>query len=127
MVSPSKKHWEYPLLPNENSITGDEDRMGIETGIGLIIGVFLIWVGYIARTKGIIFLLAGFWITWEPVNNEKLGNSVGILFIILGVLAILTAIFSIWFGAVVGKISAILALIDVIVIFIVIGLDQMGR
>ena len=100
--------------------------MGIETGIGFIIGVFLIWIGSIARTKGIASLLAGFWITWEPVNNEKLGNSIGILFIILGVLAILTAIFTIWFGAVVGKISAILALIDAIMIFIVIGLDQMG-
>lgn len=101
--------------------------MGIGTGIGLIIGVFLIWVGYIVRTKGIYSLLAGFWITWEPVNSEKLGKRIGILLIILGILAILTAIFTIWFGAVVGKISAILALIDGIMIFIVIGLDQMGR
>ncbi|MYL58068.1 hypothetical protein GLW20_11180 [Virgibacillus halodenitrificans] len=101
--------------------------MGIETGFGLIIGVFLIWIGYIARTKGIISLLAGFWITWEPVNNAKLGDRIGILFIILGILAILTAIFTIWFGAVVGKVSAILALIDAIMIFIVIGLDQIGR
>src|SRR5699024_2247185 len=88
--------------------------MGLEMGIGLIIGVFLIWIGYIARTKGIFSLLAGFWITWELVNNEKLGSRIGILFIFLGVLAILTAIFTIWFGAVVGKISAILVLIDVI-------------
>ena len=101
--------------------------MGIQMGIGLLSGVLLIGIGYIARSKGISSLLAGFWITWEPVNNEKLGNSIGILFIILGVLAILTAIFTIWFGAVVGKISAILALIDAIMIFIVIGLDQMGR
>lgn len=104
--------------------------MGVETGIGLIIGVFFIWIGYIARTRGIFSLLAGFWITWitwEPVNNEKLGNRIGSLFIIMGVLAILTAIFSIWFGEGVGKISAILALIDGIMIFIVIGLDQMGR
>lgn len=101
--------------------------MGIETGISLIIGIFLIWIGYIARTKGIYSLLAFFWLTWEPVNNKKLGNRIGILFIILGVLAILTAIFTIWFGDVVGKISAILAIIDAIMIFIVIGLDQMGR
>jgi len=101
--------------------------MGFETGIGLIIGIFLIWVGNIVRTKGIHPILAGFWITWEPVNGEKLGNRIGILFIILGVIAILTAIFTIWFGVVVGKISAILALIDGIMIFIVIGLDQMGR
>jgi len=45
----------------------------------------------------------------------------------MGVLAILTAIFTIWFGTVVRKISAILAFIDAIMIFIVIGLDQMGR
>lgn len=101
--------------------------MGIETGIGLIISVFFISIGYIARTKGISSLLAGFWITWEPVNNEKMGNRIGNLFVILGILAMLTAIFTIWFGAVVGKISAILALIDTIMIFIVIGLDQMGR
>lgn len=100
--------------------------MGIGTGIGLIIGVFLIWVGYIVRTKGIYSLLAGFWITWEPVNSEKLGNRIGILLIILGVLAILTSIFTIWFGATVGKISGILAIIDVIMIIIAIGLDQMG-
>ncbi|MYL59719.1 hypothetical protein GLW20_19605 [Virgibacillus halodenitrificans] len=56
--------------------------MGIEIGFGLIIGVFLIWIGYIARTKGIISLLAGFWITWEPVNNAKLADRIGILFII---------------------------------------------
>ncbi len=101
--------------------------MAIETGIGFIIGVFLIWVGYIVSTKGIYSILAGFWITWEPVNNEKLGKRIGVLFIILGVLAIFTAIFTIWFGDVVGKITAILALIDGIMIFIVIGLDQMGR
>ncbi len=101
--------------------------MGIETGIGLIIGVFFICVGNMVRTKGIYSLLASFWITWEPVNNEKLGNRIGILVIILGVLAILTTIFTIWFGAAVGEISAILALIDGIMIFIVIGLDQMGR
>ena len=101
--------------------------MGIQMLIGLFSGVFLIWIGYIACTKGILSLISSFWITWEPVNNEKLGKSVGFLFIILGFLAILTAIFTIWFGAVVGKISAILALIDAMMIFIVIGLDQIGR
>ena len=95
-------------------------------GIGIVIGAFLIWAGYIVRTKGIYSLLAGFWITWEPVNSEKLGNRIGILLIILGVLAILTSIFTIWFGATVGKISGILAIIDVIMIIIAIGLDQMG-
>ena len=101
--------------------------MGIETGIGLIIGLFFIWIGYLVRTKGIYTLIAGFWISWEPVNKEKLGNRIAVLFIILGVLAILTAIFTMWYGSVVGKVSAILALLDAIMIFIVIVLDQMGR
>lgn len=101
--------------------------MGIETIIGLLIGLFFIWIGYIARTKGIYSIISNFWITWEPVNNKKLGNRIGILLIMLGLLAILTAIFTIWFGAIIGKISAILALIDTVIIFIVIGLDQRGR
>lgn len=104
--------------------------MGIETGIGLIIGVFLIWLGYTVRTQAMSSSLAGFWITWtlwEPVNSERLGKRIGVLLILLGLLAILTAIFSIWFGGLVGKISAILALTNIILIFIAIALDQMGR
>src|SRR5690625_6890308 len=95
--------------------------MVIQLAIGLLSGLLFIGIGYIVRSQGVSTLLAAFWITWEPVNNKRLGNNIGILFIILGVLAILTAIFTIWFGAVVGKISAILALIDAIMIFIVIG------
>jgi len=94
--------------------------------IGLIIGVFLIWAGYIVRTKEAFSFLAGFRETWEPVKRERLGNRVGILLIIIGVIAILTSIFTIWFGAIVGKISGILAIINVIMIIIAIGLDQMG-
>lgn len=101
--------------------------MGIQTGIGLIIGILLIWLGYIARTRGIYALISFFWITWEPVNDKKLGNRVGMLIILLGAFAILTTIFTIWFGAIVGKISAILALLDAIIIFVVIGIDQTGR
>lgn len=101
--------------------------MGIQTGIGLIIGILLIWLGYIARTRGLYALISFFWITWEPVNDKKLGNRVGMLIIFLGAFAILTTIFTIWFGAIVGKISAILALLDAIIIFVVIGIDQIGR
>src|SRR5699024_2835776 len=101
--------------------------MVIQLAIGLLSGLLFIGIGYIVRSQGVSTLLAAFWITWESVNNKRLGNNIGILFIILGVLAILTAIFNIWFGAVVGKISAILALIDAIMIFIVIGMDQIGR
>lgn len=101
--------------------------MGIQMRTGILIGVLLIWIGYIARTKGITSILAFFWITWEPVNNEKLGNRVGILFVFLGILAILTAIFTIWFGSVVGEVSGVIALIHVVFIFIVIGVDQIGR
>ncbi|MGY3188459.1 hypothetical protein ACVWXS_003182 [Lysinibacillus sp. TE18511] len=34
--------------------------MGIEMVIGLVIGVFLIWAGYIVRTKQAFAFLAGF-------------------------------------------------------------------
>ena len=100
--------------------------MGIELGIGLVIGAFCIWAGYMVRTKKQFYLLAGFGESWVPMNRERLGNRIGMLLMMLGVLAILTAIFTIWFGAVVGKISGILAIIDVVMIMIVIGLDQLG-
>ncbi|MGA3601742.1 DUF3784 domain-containing protein [Lysinibacillus agricola] len=100
--------------------------MGIEMVIGLVIGVFLIGAGYIVRTKQAFAFLAGFRETWEPVNKERLGNRIGILLIIIGVIAIFTSIFTIWFGATVGKTSGVLAIIDVIMIIIVIGLDQIG-
>jgi drug/metabolite transporter (DMT)-like permease len=100
--------------------------MGIEMAIGLIIGALLIWAGYLVQTKKVFAFLAGFRDTWEPVNKERLGNRVGILLIIIGVIAILASIFTIWFGDTVGKISGILAIIDVILIIIAIGLDQIG-
>ncbi|MCR6522459.1 DUF3784 domain-containing protein [Lysinibacillus capsici] len=100
--------------------------MGIELVIGLVFGVFVIWAGYIVRTKQAFAFLAGFRETWQPVNKERLGNRVGILLIIIGVIAIFTSIFTIWFGDTVGKISGVLAIIDVILIIIVIGLDQIG-
>lgn len=100
--------------------------MGIDMVIGLVIGVFLIWAGYIVRTKKAFAFLAGFGETWEPVNKDRLGNRVGILLIIIGVIAIFTSFFTIWFGATAGKIFGVLAIIDVILIIIVIGLDQIG-
>lgn len=100
--------------------------MGTEMIIGLVFGVFLIWAGYIVRTKQAFAFLAGFRESWEPVNKERLGNRIGILLIIIGVIAIFTSIFTIWFGATVGKISGVLAIIDMIMIIIVIGLDQIG-
>lgn len=100
--------------------------MGIEMVIGLIIGVFLIWVGYIVRTKREFSFLGGIMQMWEPVNRERLGNRIGILLIIIGMIAILTSIFTIWFGPVAGKVSGILVIIDAVMIIIAIGLDQMG-
>lgn len=100
--------------------------MGTEMAIGLVIGIFLIWAGYIVRTKKVFSFLAGFGESLEPVNRERLGNRIDFLLIILGITVILTSIFAIWFGATVGKISGILAIIDVILIIISIGLDKMG-
>ncbi len=56
--------------------------MGTEMAIGLVIGIFLIWAGYIVRTKQVFSLLAGFGESWEPVNRERLGNRIGFLLII---------------------------------------------
>lgn len=94
--------------------------------IGLAIGLFLILAGYFVRTKKTFALLAGFGETWEPVNQERLGNRVGILLITLGIISILTSIFTVWFGATVGKISGVLAIVDVILIIAAIVLDQAG-
>lgn len=98
----------------------------MEMGIGLMIGAFLIWIGYIVRTRKVFSFLAGIGEMLEPVNRERLGNRVGILIMIIGVIAILTSILMIWFGPIVGKVSGILVIIDVIMIFAAIGLDQVG-
>ncbi|MCM3757068.1 hypothetical protein M3197_06145 [Sporosarcina aquimarina] len=100
--------------------------MGIDMVIGLAIGLFLMWLGYFVRTKKAFGILAGFGETWQPVHKERLGNRIGILLIILGAIAIFTSIFMIWFGATAGKISGVLAIIDVVLIIIAIGLDQIG-
>ena len=104
---------------------GEKD-MGIEMIIGLAIGMLFIWCGYIIRTKKTFVFLAGFMETWVPVNKERLGNRIGILVMTLGIIAIFTSIFTIWFEATAGKISGVLAIINVILMIIVIGLDQMG-
>lgn len=101
--------------------------MDIQTAIGLMVGILLIWLGYVTQSKGIYALISGFWISWEPVNDKKLGKRVGLLIILLGILAILTAILSIWLGVVIGKISGVLALIVGGSVFITIGIDQTGR
>ena len=100
--------------------------MGIEMLIGLAVGILFIWAGYIVRTKKTFVFLAGFRETWEPVNKERLGNRVGILVMTLGIIAIFTSIFTIWFGDTAGEFSVVLAIINVILIIIVIGLDQIG-
>ncbi len=101
--------------------------MGIEMLISLAVGMLFIWAGYIVRTKKTFVFLAGFRETWEPVNKERLGNRVGILVMTLGIIAIFTSIFTIWFGATAGEISGVLAIINVSLIIIVIGLDQIGH
>lgn len=95
-------------------------------GIGLVIGVLLIWIGYIVRTKKEFSFLAGLGAIWEPINREKLGNRIGILFIIIGLLAILTSIFTVWLGPVVEKVSGILVIICIVMIIIAIVLDKIG-
>lgn len=77
--------------------------MGMEIFIGLIMGASLICAGYIVRTREVFSFLTGFGDTWEPVNRERLGNRIGILLMIIGVIAILTSVFTIWFGATAGK------------------------
>lgn len=101
--------------------------MGIDMIIGLVVGALLIFAGYIVRTKKVFFFLAGYTSMWEPVNKERLGSRIGNLLIIIGVIAILASFFTIWFGSIVGTISGILALVDVIMIIMAVGLDQMGH
>lgn len=84
--------------------------MNFEMLIGLIIGIVFIWVGYIVQKKQTFFFLAGFSQTWEPINKERLGNRIGILIMSLGIIAISTSIFTIWFGDTVGKYSVVLAI-----------------
>ena len=98
--------------------------MGIEIIIGLAVGMLFIWYGYIIRTKKTFVFLAGFMETWVPVNKERLGNRIGVLVMTLGIIAIFTSIFTIWFEATAGKISGVLAIINVSLIIIFIGLSQ---
>ena len=99
----------------------------MDMAIGLLIGVGLIFLGYFVRTKQAFAMLAGFGQSWQPGNKERLGNRIGILLMILGGIAILTSIFTIWFGSTAGKVSGVLAIVDVALIIIVIVLDQMGH
>ncbi|GAB4074171.1 hypothetical protein GCM10028778_16740 [Barrientosiimonas marina] len=94
--------------------------------IGILIGAFLIWAGYMVQAKKVFSFLADVTQMWEPVNKTRLGNRVGVLLIMIGVIAILAAIVTPWFGAAAGIVSGILAGIGAIMIIIAIGLDQMG-
>lgn len=98
----------------------------MEMTIGFLIGLLIMWAGQLVRTKQALLLIAGYQHTWEPVDGKKLSNRVGILVMIVGLLAMLTSIFTIWFGVIVAKITGVLVLIDALFIFIVILLDQMG-
>ena len=100
--------------------------MDFEMIISLAVGILFICAGFLVKTKKTFLFMAGFRETWAPVNKERLGNRVGILIITLGMIAIFTSIFTIWFGAIAGEISAVLALINVGLIIVVIGLDQIG-
>lgn len=105
---------------------GRGKKMAIKIGSGFVIGLLLIGAGYLVRTKQMFSFLAGFREVWEPVNQERLGKRIGVLLSILGVIAIFTAIATIWFGDIVATISGVLALIAVILVVIVIALDQIG-
>ena len=102
-------------------------RMEFNIIIGLAIGFGFIWLGHFVRTKQSFSFLAGFGESWQPVHEERLGKRIGILLIVLGFIVIFTSFFSIWFEDAPGKISGILAIMDVIFIIIVIGLDQIGH
>lgn len=101
--------------------------MGMDMIAGLAIGVLLLGAGYFVRTKQVFAFLAGFGESWQPVNEERLGNRIGILLMILGAVAIFTSVFTIWFGETAGKVSGIVAIIDVIAIIAVIVIDQTGH
>lgn len=99
--------------------------MGVDMIISLIIGIFLIWTGYIVWHHKTFFFFIGI-AHWEPVNRQRLGSKVGSLIVVIGILLILTSFLSIWLGNTIATITGILALIDVIMIVIFIAADQMG-
>ncbi|MEW9676361.1 DUF3784 domain-containing protein [Lentibacillus sp. L22] len=90
--------------------------------IGIIIGACFVWIGYVVRSKKTFFFFAGF---WEPVNREKLARRIGVLFIVTGIIAIITSFLVIWFSSI-GAVSGILVFILIIMILISIILDQVG-
>lgn len=100
--------------------------MLLELIIGFVLGLLLILAGYFVQTQKAFVFLAGFGDTWEPVNKDRLGKRVGFLLSTLGIIAILTSIFTIWFGSTAGKVSTILAVVDIILILAAIVLDRIG-
>ena len=100
--------------------------MTMQLLIGCLIGVCLIGMGYVVWTKKTFHFLAGFQDLWIPINPERLSKRIGILLMVLGGIAMLTAIFTIPFGEAAEIISSVGALITILCIFVVIGLDKIG-
>lgn len=98
--------------------------MLVETLIYLAVGIFIIWIGYAIWKKEAFFLLAGMGKT--PINKEKLGKRLGILFSSLGILVIVTPFAILLFGDILKIITGILALVTILMILGVIILDQAG-
>lgn len=94
--------------------------------IGCLIGVCFLSMGYVVWTKKAFHFLAGFQTLWIPINPKRLSKRIGMLLMVLGGIAILTAIFTIPFGEVVETISSVCAFMTILCIFIVIGLDKVG-
>lgn len=109
-------------------MTKEDKIISMETGIGFLVGILIIWAGYLVRTKKALFILVGYLDVWRPVNEERLGNRIGNLLMFIGFIAIGAAVLGIWFSTVaVGKISGMIVLGVIVFIIIAIGLDQMGR
>ena len=96
----------------------------LETLIYLAVGIFIIWFSYTIWKKEAFFLLAG--MGKSPVNKKRLGRRLGILFLSLGILMIITPLSILLFGNILKMITGILALIIIALMLIVIILDQSG-
>lgn len=98
----------------------------MNTFFGIVIGALLVGAGYIVYTKQTFFFLAGFQHMWQPVNEKRLGKRVGALIMLLGFVAICTAIATLFVGHIAGDVSAIIALITVMLIIGAIIVDRLG-
>lgn len=89
---------------------------------GVMIGVLLIGIGAMIWKKQAFLFLAGFREIWTPVHETRLARRLGRLTIILGCIAILTALL----GEVAEAASLIVAIITIIAMIAVMTLDQLG-